>query len=431
MDTARPKSGSAARPGTLTPTRLALTVLLLAGAGCVRDKPRITPGLTRADGWTSGPVASPAGSTTTFHVRTEVIPLGALPYDGQVLPLVSPGGRYLAVQDGAPPTWSTLLAEFAATPPTATRLGVYDMAARPPARVELPEPLPRGLVLGRACDDRGFLVEAPRDDGSRWIGRVGWLGGGVEWLVQGTAVNAHAALTRDGDALFTRRSPAGDRAALVLRSADGHEAELSDPAGSYAMPLVAGDPRTAHALVFSPQGLELETLRIVEDPPGGGRRVLVPAGARSRLASRGDAALAYQVAAPAQLPWPGDTLRDPRAPVVLYHPRIGRMAVFDEASGSFVALAPGSIAAAHWPRAGREGFFCTAPQGLVFTPTPTPEERGSLRPRPPDARVLASPYVPRLTGDPQRPLLLFGPDPQDRSRLQLFQMRLDGGAPPQ
>lgn len=407
-------------------TLAALALATLTAPGCVTDTPKVKPGLTRSEGWTSGPVASPAGTTTTFHVRTEVIPLGALPYDGQVLPLVSPGGRYLAVQDGAPPTWPTLLAEPGAAPPTATRIGVYDLAARPLTRVEFPEPLPRGLLLGRACDDRGFLVEAPRDDGARWIGRVSWLGGGVEWLVQGAAVNAHAVLTRAGDVLFTRRAAANDRPALILRSADGAEAELADPAGSYAMPLVAGDPRTAYGLVFSAQGLELEALRIVEDLPGGGRRVLVPAGARTRLASRGDAALAYQVATPAQLPWGEDARWEPRTPLVLYHPRLGRMAAFDEPDGSFVGLAPGSVAAAHWPRAGRDGFFCAAPEGLVFTPTPTPEERGSLRPRPPDARVLASPYVPRLTGDPERPMLLFGPDAADRSRLQLFQMRLDG-----
>lgn len=405
----------------------AALVLLAAPAGCVTEKPDLTPGLTRSDGVPSGPVASPGGTTTTTHVRTEVIPLGSVAYDGLVLPMVSPGGRWLAVEQGVPPTWEALLAEPGASPPDATTIVVYDLAARPPARVSWPAPPPRGLVLGRSSDQSGLLVEAPQADGSRWIGRVGWLTGRVEWLAQGSAVNAHAVFTRDGGLLFTRRAVGGGRASLVLRSPDGTEDEWTDPSGSYAMPMVAGSASSVYALVRTGGTLEVEALRIGEDPSGDGRRVLSATGARSLLALGADAALAYQVAAPAQCPHPGEGAWDARSPLVLYHPRLKRMASIDERTAAAVGLAAGSVAAVPWSGGGRDGFFCSTPQGLVFTPAPTREEASSLRPRRPDARMLSIPYVPRLTGDPDRPVLLLGPDEGDPGRLVLFHLRLGDG----
>lgn len=408
----------------------AALVLLAAPSGCVTEKPDLKPGLTRSDGLPSGPLASPGGTTTTTHVRAEVVPLGSVAYDGLVLPMVSPGGRWLAVERGVPPTWETLLAEPGATPPEATLIEAHDLASRPPARVSWPGPAVRGLVLGRSCDERGFLVEAPQPDGSRRIGRVGWLTGRVEWLVPGPDVNAHAVFTRDGDLLFTRRAVDGGRASLVLRRPDGTEDVLTDASGSYAMPMAAGSTSTVFALVRTGGVLEIEAVRIADDPSGDGRRVLSATGARSLLARGADAALAYQVAAPAQCSHPGEGAWEARSPLVVYHPRLKRMAAIDERTALPVGLAPGSIAAVPWSGGGRDGFFCSTPQGLVFTPTPTREESASLRPRRPDARVLAIPYVPRLTGDPDRPVLLLGPDESDPGLLVLFLLRIGDGPRP-
>jgi hypothetical protein len=417
--------------------RAAAALLTATCAGCATEK----PGTDRAspagadDGFPSGPIASPAGTTTTFHVRTEVGPLGSVSYDGQVLPLVSPDGRYLAVEDGEHPDWPILLAQPDAEPPLATRISVYDLSVAPPKRLEFANPLPLGLILGRSVDRTGFLVECPRaNDGFRWIGRVSWSTGTLEWLVRQDGINAHGVFTHAGDLLFTRVRPGETRASLVLKRwagpAGSHadaESVLSDETAAFAFPMVAGEPRLVFALLSGVRSTDLAAIRLVEDPPGSGVHRLGSMVARRSVASSGAPAMAYQVAAPVQMPPPGGAGAEPvgGGPLAIFHPRFGRMAAFDPADSTFIGLAPKSQAAVFWPRAGRAGFFCTTPEGLVFTPLPTADEINSVRPRPPDARVLSTPYVPRLTANPERTLILFGPDSKDSQRLQVFGMRLD------
>ncbi|PKL33850.1 MAG: hypothetical protein CVV40_00310, partial [Planctomycetes bacterium HGW-Planctomycetes-2] len=128
-----------------------------------------------------GPIATPAtgAASVTTSVRVEVLPLGVVPFDGQTLPIVSPDGRFLAVQIGEAPAWPTILAAPGAAIPLAARIEIYSLAGAAPKRIEPATPLTPGLILTRACDDGGFLVEAPRPDGSRWIGRIPWTGDGV------------------------------------------------------------------------------------------------------------------------------------------------------------------------------------------------------------------------------------------------------------
>ncbi len=415
----------------------AVALLGAAGAGCVTEKTGQdrAPPARADDGLPSGPIASPAGTTTTFHVRTEVGPLGSVSYDGQVLPLVSPDGRYLAVEDGEHPEWPVLLAQPDAEPPAATRISVYDLSVVPAKRLEFNNPLPLGLVLGRAVDGTGFLVESPRpNEGIRWIGRVSWTTGTLEWLVRQDGINAHGVFTHSGDLLFTRLNPGQARASLVLKRwagpAGSHaapESVLTDESAGFAFPMVAGERQLVFALLSGERSTDLAAIRLVEDPPGSGIHRLGSMVARRSIAASGAPALAYQIAAPVQAPPPDGAGPEPlgRGPLAVFHPRFARMAVFDPGDSTFIGLAPKSVAAVFWPRAGREGFFCTTPEGLVFTPLPTADEINSIRPRPPDARVLSTPYVPRLSANPDRTLILFGPDSRDPQRLQVFGMRLD------
>jgi hypothetical protein len=62
----------------------------------------------------------------------------------------------------------------------------------------------------------------------------------------------------------------------------------------------------------------------------------------------------------------------------------------------------------------------------VFTPASEPESWGRPETQRLEARVLADPFVPRLTNDPERPVLLFGPAPREPRRLSVVVMRLPG-----
>jgi len=86
--------------------------------------------------------------------RSDLYSLGVVLYDGQALPLVSPDGRFIAVQEGEPPTWEAILAEPAAPVPTGTAMAVYRVGEHELKREAPAREVPSGLILGRAADDR-------------------------------------------------------------------------------------------------------------------------------------------------------------------------------------------------------------------------------------------------------------------------------------
>lgn len=370
----------------------------------------------------AGPIGTPAkpiGSSVS-RVVVNVLPLGTVPYDGQVLPLVSPSGALLAVEEGDAPTWSTLIAAGDATATPGTRIAVYDISKTPITRVEHPE-VASGVMLGRGCDDAGVLVEQPREDGSRWIGKLAWASGRIEWLVQGRAVNAHATLTPSGELLFTRRAIGGGNAELVLRRDGGIESVRTAPDGSYEFPFADADESVVYALVRTQGGVDIEAIRV-----GGGDRSTRALGAtlaRRQIVRSSDDALPYQIAASSQgaLPRrPGDDA-PAWAACAIFHPGMRRMASFDPRGAAFAPLASDSMAAVRWESGGTRGWFCTTPQELVFLPDadvdPAAAKRGVTR-------ILAAPLIPRVTTDPKRPLVVVGPVKTDPMRLQITAVSL-------
>ncbi len=173
------------------------------------------------------PLNKPAGISKTMYTRAGVLPLGAVPFDNMMLPLVSPDGRYVATQTGVAPPWSTILAEPDAPQPAATRVDIYALDRREVGRIEELMPpthlatVDELVLLGRSCDAEGFLVESPRDDGSRWIGKVAWETGEVTWLVQDDRVNAFGSLGPDGRLAWCSRPVDGEYFDLVIRNHSG------------------------------------------------------------------------------------------------------------------------------------------------------------------------------------------------------------------
>lgn len=190
---------------------------------------------------------NPAPVPRSTTVRTVLLPLGTIPYDEFSLPIVSPDGRFMATQTGAPPTWAMVLAQPDATAPEVTRVEIWqtDLRADLPAGQQrqptLAAIVDQPVLLGRSCDENGFLIESPQPDGSRWIGEVTWSTGEITWLIQDEFVNAFASLGPGGRLAWSRRAVDGDNFELVIR-ADRIEWSLGQPGEDWLMP-VWGGPR--------------------------------------------------------------------------------------------------------------------------------------------------------------------------------------------
>ncbi|MBL0926984.1 MAG: hypothetical protein IBJ11_04935 [Phycisphaerales bacterium] len=408
-------------------------LLAVTAAGCVKSSggspaaPR--PGMTgiavsgAGDQAPRAPLTNvaapaPASETVVSRLLLSVQPIGRVPFDGQLLPLVSPDGRRLATSVGEAPSWATILAAPQAGPERG-RIEIYDLTRSPPVLVPGSSDIPVGVVLGRSADDAGFLVESPRPDGARWIGRVPWTGGAVEWLVQGTGVNAGATLAPAGgrSPVFCTRGVDATACGLAAGPSSDSAAAPAPPGESgYSFPAFSGDGSVLYAFLTGPRGTELLALGADTGDPGAGfPRTL----ARRVLAANREPIFAYQAVSGVQSPAVGAGA----APGLLFHnPAAKRMQIFSPVTGRLTDLAEGSIAGAWAPDDSGLAVLVTAPGGLVQHRLSTDET--GLRALPP-SRVLDQPWVPRATTDPARPFVLIGPGPRDQPRvLELVGLRL-------
>jgi hypothetical protein len=358
----------------------------------------------------SGPVASPStnAQNSTSRLRIQIRPLGSVPYDGQVLPLVSPDGRFLVTQAELAPSWDVVLAAPGVRGVPSGRPLVYDLTKQPMVEVSPAEPLPFGLLIGRSCDTTGYLVESPKADGSRWIGKADWITGRVAWAAQDNAVNAHATLTQDGSVVWSRRAvDAGEaRFELVVRSGSG-TTTLSDPAWSFMFPTVGDDPSLIFAFAVGAETMELVAIRLQTQ---GGAPRFGSVVSRRVFSRRPEAALAYQSIASAQTPPPLPA--QPPVGLVFFNPASGRMAEWEAKSGAVALLPEKSVAAVRCGLVAEGGIFVTTEKGLVFAPDmvgAATNPDGTPRARPLPAPLFDIPNIARATRNVEAPLILLGP----------------------
>jgi hypothetical protein len=350
-------------------------------------------------------------------------------YDGEALPLVSPDGQFIAVQDGDPPSWEAILAEPAAQPPG--NAGISLRQTDKHDTKPLPLNLPPGLLLGRSCDDRGFLVEAPQADGSRWIGRVAWVGGNLEWLVRGPLVAAHAVFTPRGELLYTSRPVESDAANLVILGKNGDQSVRTPAEGTYAFPMCTGDPDTVYAMHLTTATMEIEAIRLDRGPDGAQGNRVPDFGATIAwrgVAPKGDNLIAYQIASTAApcLPLETGHAPDASAPLTVFHPRLGKVAEFKLDAATFEPLAPKSVSATPSMDPSRAGYFCTTADGLVFWPATHKTGDDTI------VRVLAAPYVARRIRGAPESMMLFGPVKGRTDQLEVVRLIIgpEAGPPP-
>jgi hypothetical protein len=224
-----------------------LVTAVVVSVGCTKQTVRtpLIPG-------TNTPLDNPADviskegvvRSSERSVQVVVIPLGLVPWDGATLPLVSPDGRTVATQTGIAASLPAVLASEGAEPPEASFVELFAITPQS-ANQAAAAPVSLGrirdrVLLGRSVDRTGFLVEAPQDNGARWIGKASWSTGEVHWLVQGDDVNAHASLGDDGRLAFSRLDPESGSFNLVVREPNGDEWIFGAAGEDWMMPTWSG-----------------------------------------------------------------------------------------------------------------------------------------------------------------------------------------------
>lgn len=342
-------------------------------------------------------VGVPRRVTNTL-IRTEIQLQGRIPYDSMSMPLVSPDGRFIATQTRVSPTWPTLLAEWEADVPIATRIEIYK---RPldGTMVSLFTTIHEPLILGRSYDHEGFLVEAPQDDGSRWIGYVEWETGELHWLVADEFVNAFPSLGPDGRLAWSRRevNDSDQQFELVVRGphdgGDFYEWSYGRDRESWLMPTWSGSGNGLFAFVLTAD--YLEAVYAVGSDPSAFRQ----SQQRIGLARTASVHSAYQ-AVGAQISTPSVPWLSANEQLVFFHPSRMRMAVWRPMSGRqnpVTLLNRNSFAAVVDPH---DRAFVTTEDDLIIQQVTQPTDR---------AELLAGTLIARPVNIESWPYILLAP----------------------
>jgi hypothetical protein len=310
--------------------RATATVALASlAAACARERLASSERFTFASQPTGGGRISVVGENPAppSEPRAEVNPVARVPWGGGVLPLVSPDGRWAAI-------------EVSGSAPYATRIGDPLPAAGLDARIEavslqadrpgMPGTLLAGpWILGRASNAEGFLVERPYADGRRDIALARWSGG-IDVLVQDSQCNAHATIAEDGTLAWSRRHPEAGEWRLVVRRGGRDTELLPEPGSDLLAPVFSGDGRGIFAVELRANAASFAWLPF---GPGG----VPPADA----ASRPDR-LRSPVSARGSLSW---ALRatEPAAGSAASPPGSGRLMAWLPEPATMVLWLPGSM----------------------------------------------------------------------------------------
>jgi len=199
---------------TITIKSICTSLIALTICGC--DAPQQSQQLRATNSRANRITSLTLAPSKTKHIAAAIRPLGTVPYDGFALPIVSPSGNWAATQIGSPPPWSTVLAQANASGLSNTSISIFELGWDS-SEANLFKQLGEPAMLGRSCNHNGFLIESPRNDGSRWIGHVSWNTGIIKWLAADENVNAFADLGPNNQLAWSRRSLDGEHFDLVVK----------------------------------------------------------------------------------------------------------------------------------------------------------------------------------------------------------------------
>jgi len=385
--------------------RLALAALAACGPvfACSTTAPPPSAVATRAPEGQSSAREVTAGDTRTTagEIQYSFTRLGRVPHDGFALPVPDAAGSHLAVQERSTADWPTLLASLDGGVPEAGTVAIYSIADGALSRSATAGP---DLLLGRmstpgsaamgVTHPAGVLVESPRLDGSRWIGVLPWdargaadpagAGADVRWIARNALVNSFAAADKDGALAWSVRERGVPYFGLaVLDGADGPRVLPAPDGASLVAPFFSSDGRHLYVLRLGDGTLSL--LAYPWPAPKGAEAFAAwkPV-ADLPLSWRADARTAYQSVVPL-----GASAATSRGHAMFFHPRFGRIAVWDPSGGAVSLASADSLAATDL---GTDALAVGGRRRLSVEPYPT--AGGAI-----DARdgisVIESPWVPR------------------------------------
>jgi len=361
---------------------------IITAPGCVTEEVSRTPGrFLIPEDTEGGRTFSPVDLGARFTWRR----LGEVDYDDFSIPLISPDGDRMVIRGGAPPTWDAVLADPDARPPSAA---TFRIVAIGDDDLRIEHEIVGPWLLGRAADATGFLIEEPRPDGSRRIGRVDWETGEATWLVDEGFVDAFGTLGPDGTLAWSRRAIDGPAFDLMVRRGDG-AGTWRLPARwerSWIDPVIAPDGRTIFMLRRGDGTVELAWSRLTDETRFRDGVSTHPISVRVD-ARRTRTMLAPQVgvASPAA----------EHARIVFLHPDLGRLVEWSPRTDLVRPYPDRTISAVHLDA---DRAVVSTPDGLALAVLA--DGRG----RPPSVLPLTEePAIPRRSGRPDEPILLFRP----------------------
>lgn len=384
---------------------------------CVTEVVPVKP----ANGIATGPLnttppvatAAPGNASQSSRIAAAIKPIGAVPYDGLTLPLVTPDGRWIVTQIGSIPSWEAVLAEPGAVPVPANAIAAFEIVDGALRRITWPDAPPNGggtapgdtagLLLGRAAGDGWVLVERPNPDRSRWIGKFDLASGSTQWLVQGSDVNAQGLLLRNGTLIYTRRAVTQAASELVLRPAVEEKANAvggaQGPAAErvvrregwrFCQPLATPDQTIVAVLAISAQESELLAYSTTMVDAAGAPLLI-----GKQSLGQMSAAAAFQAVTSVES-CPPDVESSLRTAVLFVNADRRRLAVWDPVRGSTNLLPSSVMAAARVKSAGAAGLVMASSKGIDFwTESSLP------------VRLVAGAYIPRTYNAPSGTCLLL------------------------
>ena len=318
--------------------------------------------------------------------------IGAIPWNSTTLPLVSPDGKWIATSSGSTPSNAMQLALPGASIPEDAKIEIWEVL-HSRRGIHSQNTISGSVLLTDSADDEGFLVESPRADGSRWIGKIDWRTGKLQWLVQDDHVNTMPSLGPRGRLAWCVRTQQEIEFSLAIRFQDEREFVLPVNKGEWLLPMWSDRSSRLSAWLLGEDGA-LSIVSIDGESPdtleSSIKQVLIMAGANRWDALRATANRSIvQGLRPSQF-----------EEVIFYHPIRQRIAVWRPMSlnsDRLISLANGSIDAVH----DHEGnFLLTMPDGLHWQDFSDP---GSI------VRVNHVPLYARRTTDPMLPYVLLEP----------------------
>lgn len=406
--------------------------------GCNSRAPAPQPGPLYATAQVRGvreqesPTAQTLAGAAWLQSRQSVR-LGEFEYDGLTLPLIAPDAHALATQTGQAPAWEAVLAQGSAPAPSCA-IKIYAIAPRGHAPLMHRLTLPSGLLLGRAANNRGFLVERPAQSGSpRRIGFAAWNTGEVEWLTDETADAAFATLGPDGTLAYCRRGSDSQVWTLVCRVAGGAEVVATVPGCSILFPVLTSTDRGPMILAIIADEVSGTSLRLASfemlgsgtASPGALTMVAdAPIGAPSSVYG------AYQCMASVPAYVPRRESAD-RARVLVFSPAAARLALVEVTWGERTTLrlrelVPGTSAGTLLDSSGLDGIVACTPLDTFYLDV----AGGSLRPgMPPPALIWPKAGIPLGLESPDWCLaMVFTQTSSTRTRLQMDLISNSGAA---